>query len=71
MSKTRINTSLKNVSPNLRDKILTIRIMHILGPGYNTTFVDRVERSLHGLRRYAPKDRVFEVEELFDYIFWD
>jgi len=44
--------------------------MQLLGPGYNTTFVDRLERSIYGLRQ-CNRDRVFEVEELFDYIFWD
>ena len=70
MSKYRMNTSLRNVVPTLRDKILTIRIMRLLGPGYNTTFVDRVERCLHGLRLCA-RDRVFEGEELFDFVVWD
>ena len=70
MSRNCSNTTLRNVVPTLRDKILTIRIMQLLGPGYNTTFVDRLERSIYGLRQ-CNRDRVFEVEELFDYIFWD
>ena len=46
MTRSKTNTSLRYVTPTLRDKILTIKMMEIFEPDFNATFVDRVERCL-------------------------
>jgi hypothetical protein len=55
----------------LRDKVLAIKIMELYRPGgFNTSFVDRIERCLHKIRLRDPKT-TFEVEDILDYLLWD
>ena len=54
---------------HLRDKILAIQIMELLGPNYNECFVDKVERVIQRLREQSAT--TFEVEDILDYLLWD
>jgi hypothetical protein len=68
----KINSSIKTISADLRlrDKVLAIQVMQLLGPNYNESFVDTVERVIQSLRE-SEEDMVFEVEDLLDFLLED
>ena len=59
------NTSIARVPAHLRDKVLCIRLMNLLGP------IDRVEHTIKQVRLLKKDDEVLEVEQMLDFMLSD